>query len=63
MVNHVGGVNRVRSCPQQPSMVAVWGENGQVKMLDGDKLLKEMDTEVEPATKVCGCGGWECTCA
>eukprot|EP00955_Chlamydomonas_euryale_P087831 364326-Chlamydomonas_euryale.AAC.22 len=30
MVNHGCGVNRVRSCPQRPSLVAVWGDNGQV---------------------------------
>ena len=31
MVNNMGGVNRVRSCPQQPGMVAVWSDNAQVR--------------------------------
>jgi len=51
MVNHMGGVNRVRSCPQQPALVAVWGDNAQVKLIDGSKLIKELADEVEPSTK------------
>jgi ribosome assembly protein RRB1 len=48
---HVGGINRIRSCPQQPNVVAVWGDNGQVKLLDGAKLIKELAEEVEPSTR------------
>ena len=51
MVNHAGGINRIRSCPQQPAVVAVWGDGGQVKILDGSKLLKELADEVEPSTR------------
>ncbi|KAG1679165.1 hypothetical protein FOA52_000521 [Chlamydomonas sp. UWO 241] len=51
MVNQPCGVNRVRSCPQQPAVVAVWGDNGQVKMLDGDALLKELAADTESMVK------------
>lgn len=51
LVNHMGGINRLRSCPQQPGVVAVWGENAQVKILDGNKLLKELAGEEEPSAK------------
>jgi len=51
MVNHHGGVNRVRSCPQQPGMVAVWGDNAKVDIIDGTRLLQEMAAESEPAPK------------
>jgi hypothetical protein len=30
MINHVGGINRVRSCPQQPALVAVWSDSAMV---------------------------------
>ncbi|KXZ51975.1 hypothetical protein GPECTOR_11g97 [Gonium pectorale] len=42
------GVNRVRSMPQQPAVVAVWGDNAQVKLLDGSKLVAELAAESEP---------------
>ena len=55
-VMHVGGVNRVRACPQQPGLVAVWGDSGSVKLLDATKLLKELSEETEPSTR--WGGGW-----
>lgn len=42
------GVNRVRSMPQQPALVAIWGDNGQVRLIDGSKLLSELAVEAEP---------------
>jgi len=50
-VMNVGGINRVRSCPQQPGLVAVWCDNGQVKLLEATKVLKELADEVEPSTR------------
>ena len=61
-VMNVGGINRVRSCPQQPGVVAVWCDNGQVKLLDGTKLLKELAEEVEPSTRCDGVGRCERSC-
>ena len=31
-VSHMGGVNRVRACPQQQHVVATWGDNAQVQV-------------------------------
>ena len=50
-INHNGGVNRIRSCPQQPGLVAVWGDTGVVKLLDGTPLLQELAEEKEPSTR------------
>lgn len=50
-VMNVGGINRVRSCPQQPGLVVVWCDNGQVKLLDAAKIFKELADEVEPSTR------------
>ncbi|KAG2437786.1 hypothetical protein HXX76_005406 [Chlamydomonas incerta] len=52
------GVNRIRSMPQQPGVVAVWGDNAQVKLIDGSKLLAELAAETEPtAANAKGKGG------
>jgi ribosome assembly protein RRB1 len=56
-VMNVGGINRVRSCPQQPGVAAVWCDNGQVKVLDGTKLFKELADEAEPSTRYVGVEG------
>ncbi|GIL71749.1 hypothetical protein Vretimale_817 [Volvox reticuliferus] len=42
------GVNRVRAMPQQPALVAVWGDNAQVRLIDGSKLVSELASETEP---------------
>lgn len=56
MVAHTGGINRVRSMPQQSPVVAVWGDNAQVKVLDGSKLVSELASETEPSGSK-GAGG------
>ncbi|KAG2490584.1 hypothetical protein HYH03_010978 [Edaphochlamys debaryana] len=58
MVSQPCGVNRVRSMPQQPAVVAVWGDNAQVRLVDGSKLLSELAAETEPtAATAKGKGG------
>ncbi|GIL45981.1 hypothetical protein Vafri_3086 [Volvox africanus] len=42
------GVNRIRAMPQQPALVAVWGDNAQVRLIDGSKLVSELASETEP---------------
>ena len=37
-VNHLGGVNRVRSMPQQPGVIAIWGDNAQVGAMPSPSL-------------------------
>ena len=34
-VAHAGGVNRIRSSPQQPGIVASWAETGEVRVSGG----------------------------
>eukprot|EP00198_Chlamydomonas_reinhardtii_P007811 XP_001697148.1 predicted protein [Chlamydomonas reinhardtii] len=42
----------------QPGVVAVWGDNAQVKLIDGSKLLAELAAETEPtAANAKGKGG------
>ncbi len=31
-VAHMGGINRVRACPQQQQVVATWGDSAQVQV-------------------------------
>eukprot|EP00798_Chlamydomonas_sp_ICE-L_P029336 gene29335-8890_t len=50
-VPFAGSINRVRSCPQQPGIVAVWAETGQVKILDGSSILRDLAAEEDPAPK------------
>lgn len=51
------GVNRIRSMPQQPAVVAVWGDNAQVKVIDGGRLVSELAGEEEPTAATAGKGG------
>ncbi|GLC41148.1 hypothetical protein PLESTB_001796300 [Pleodorina starrii] len=52
------GVNRIRAMPQQPALVAVWGDNAQVRLIDGSKLVSELAAETEPtAATAKGKGG------
>ncbi|GFR42565.1 hypothetical protein Agub_g3463 [Astrephomene gubernaculifera] len=51
------GVNRVRSMPQQPAVIAVWGDNAQVKLFDGSKLVSELASETEPTAAILGKSG------
>ncbi|KAF6264703.1 WD40-repeat-containing domain protein [Scenedesmus sp. NREL 46B-D3] len=45
------GINRVRSCPQQPGLAALWGDNGSVRLLDVGEQLRQLAAEVEVASK------------
>ena len=47
LVSQSCGINRVRVCPQQPHLVAFWGDNGQVRVLDIKLLLEELAGEQE----------------
>ena len=51
MVNHVGGINRLRCMPQTPGIVAVWGDTATVRILDGTHLLRELAAEEEVSAK------------
>lgn len=42
-VDHRGGVNRVRSMPQQPAIVATWADTAHVHIWDVSTLVKAID--------------------
>lgn len=42
-VDHRGGVNRVRSMPQQPAVVATWADTAHVHIWDVSTLVKAID--------------------
>jgi len=44
--NHEGGINRVRSMPQQANVVATWAETGKVHIWDIAPLVTAVDAEV-----------------
>lgn len=44
MVAHQGGVNRVRSMPQQPHVTATWADNGYVQVWDMSGHLRSLST-------------------
>jgi len=42
--NHSGGaVNRIRSCPQNPNIIATWGENGLVRLWNASAHIAALD--------------------
>lgn len=53
--------NRLRVMPQQPGIIAMWGDVGSVKLLDATAQLAELAAEEEPKSKqaarvqVCTC--------
>jgi ribosome assembly protein RRB1 len=51
LVQQSCGINRVRSCPQQPGLVALWGDNGSVRLLDVGEQLQQLAAEQEVASK------------
>ncbi|KAJ9530838.1 hypothetical protein QJQ45_028716 [Haematococcus lacustris] len=51
MVQHQGGINRVRSCPHKPGLVAVWADTALVRLYDGTRLLHDMQQETESSNK------------
>mmetsp|Transcript_5162 Transcript_5162/g.10830 ORF Transcript_5162/g.10830 Transcript_5162/m.10830 type:complete len:602 (+) Transcript_5162:68-1873(+) len=38
-----GGINRIRVCPHNPSVVGVWGENGEVSLYDIGGAIDMLD--------------------
>lgn len=48
-VAHTGGINRVRSCPQQPHVAASWADTAQVQVWDLGEQLGELRDEAAPA--------------
>ena len=44
-------INRIRGMPQQPGVVATWGDNGIVTVLDAKSLLAELVEETQPQAK------------
>lgn len=48
MIAHNGAVNRLKSMPQRPGVVSVWGDTGLVKIYNMDSLLSELAAEQEP---------------
>lgn len=40
---HEGGINRVRSCPQQPWYISTWGETGHVSIYDVREALQILE--------------------
>jgi len=48
--NHEGGINRVRSMPQQANVVATWAETGKVHIWDVAPLVTAVDAE-DPASQ------------
>ena len=49
-IAHTGGINRIRSMPQQPHVVASWSDTAQVQIWDLAQQLTELAGEAEPAT-------------
>jgi ribosome assembly protein RRB1 len=45
-IRHYGGVNRIRSMPQRPSIVATWSEAGRVNLFDVDPILQRFSASV-----------------
>lgn len=41
--HHTGGINRVKSMPQEPQIVASWSENKKVYIWDCGTLLSSLD--------------------
>jgi ribosome assembly protein RRB1 len=53
-VAHTGGINRVRSCPQQPHLVASWADTAQVQVWDLGGLAAELRDEPAPVAAAQG---------
>ncbi|GMH37414.1 hypothetical protein BSKO_05287 [Bryopsis sp. KO-2023] len=51
-VRHFTGVNRIRSMPQKSTMVAAWGERGNVQVFDMEAQMKDLVEEDVPILKV-----------
>lgn len=51
-IRHDGGVNRLRSMPQHPNILATWSDIGSVFMWDAGRLISSFDTP--PAQRIGG---------
>lgn len=47
-IAHTGGINRIRTMPQQPHVVASWADTAQVQVWDLAQQLSDLAAEVEP---------------
>jgi ribosome assembly protein RRB1 len=45
-IKHYGGVNRIRSMPQRPNIVATWSDAGRVNLFDVDPILQRFSASV-----------------
>eukprot|EP00878_Enallax_costatus_P033373 GHUV01036797.1.p1 GENE.GHUV01036797.1~~GHUV01036797.1.p1 ORF type:complete len:463 (+),score=125.34 GHUV01036797.1:104-1492(+) len=51
LVGQSCAINRVRCCPQQPGVVALWCDNGSVRLLDVNQQLQQLAAETEAGSK------------
>eukprot|EP00879_Flechtneria_rotunda_P014031 GHRR01014658.1.p1 GENE.GHRR01014658.1~~GHRR01014658.1.p1 ORF type:complete len:366 (+),score=106.34 GHRR01014658.1:218-1315(+) len=51
LVGQSCAINRVRCCHQQPGLVAMWGDNGSVRLLDLSEQLQQLAAEAEVASR------------
>lgn len=51
LVGQSCGINRVRCCPQQPGLAALWCDNGSVRLLDVNQQLQQLAAETEASGK------------
>lgn len=42
-IKHDGAINRIRSMPQQPNIVATWSETGRVNIFDVEPAISALD--------------------
>eukprot|EP00803_Ostreobium_quekettii_P009957 evm.model.scf_285EXC.1 EVM.evm.TU.scf_285EXC.1 scf_285EXC:4320-9246(-) len=51
-VRHAGGINRVRSMPQRPGIVAGWSDRGVVEVWDLTEVAQEVSQEELPIPRI-----------
>ncbi len=54
MIANNGGINRLRSMPQKPGVLAVWCDTAQVRIIDATSQLQELAAEEQPKNKPTG---------
>lgn len=48
-IRHMGGVNRIRAMPGEPSVVATWSDIGRVFLYDISNMTQQLETPGTPA--------------